>query len=86
LSRHGPDSPKAGIRIIRAFGLSSFTRSQPRPKFPITRGVKFSMIASHSPISRSASSRPFGLERSRVMPSLLLFACRKWTLASHHSG
>ena len=34
----------------------------------------------------STNSRPFGLVRSRVMLSLLLFTCKKWVLASHQSS
>ena len=37
--RHGPSSPNAGIRIITAFGFSSWTASQSSPQRSRTRGV-----------------------------------------------
>ena len=38
-SRHGPLSPKAGMRTMIRSGLTSCMRSQPRPNCSITRGV-----------------------------------------------
>jgi len=48
LSRHGPSSPKAGMRVKIASGFALRIASQPRPKPSITRGEKFSMTMSLS--------------------------------------
>ena len=85
-SRHGPVSPKAGMRIRIARGFSARMRSQPSPMPSRTRGVKFSTTASHAATSRSSSARPAGFEKSIVIPSLLALVCRKCGLASHQSG
>ena len=83
-SRHGPSRPNAGMRIITARGLAAWIASQPRPKFSITRGEKFSTTASASATRRSTSSRPSGRLRSRVTDRLLAFAPWNTKPHSHH--
>ena len=64
-SRHGPSSPKAGMRTSTARGLAAWTASQPSPNLSSTRGVKFSTTTSHWAIRSSASTRPSGRWRGR---------------------
>ena len=54
--RHGPSSPKAGIRTMIALGFSSLIRSHPRPSWSMTRGEKFSTTTSAHWTRRSANA------------------------------
>ena len=86
LSRHGPESPKAGMRRKMQRGFSSWIASQPRSKFSITRGVKFSTTASHFTTRRRSNALPSSVARSIARSVLLVLPARKNGLASHQAS
>jgi len=85
-SRHGPSSPKAGIRATTSRGLIASKASAVSPKWSITRGEKFSITTSASATSSLNRRRPSSDPKSRVTERLLVFMAWNTQPYSHQSS
>ena len=72
-SRHGPEFPMPPIATTVTPGADSASPSRLSPQRASTPALKLSMIASHSPARRRASSRASSRRMSRERLRLLRF-------------
>lgn len=68
---YGPNCPKPVTLARTSRGLTACSSAQPSPQRSSVPGRKFSMITSVPAASRSSTSRPPGVDRSRVRLRLL---------------